>query len=189
MSIQKVVERILSDAEAEAQATVEEAENKAAKLLADVSAYTENARRETEKDVREKTESIFEKRAADARLESAKILLLEKRKTVDAVYALALLRLVGLEKEDCLKLTAALLEKYAEKGDVVFFAENFRYVKEASALPIVEKRGLKIADERLPIDGGMRLVGKVSDKDLSYGALLATDKDANQAELAKELFK
>ena len=48
---------------------------------------------------------------------------------------------------------------------------------------------MKISDTRLDLDGGMRLVGKVSDKDLTYGALLAADKDANQANLAKELFK
>ncbi|MBQ7879060.1 MAG: hypothetical protein IJ317_00260, partial [Clostridia bacterium] len=164
-------------------------ENKAAKRLADASAYAETAQRETEAEVKAKTESIFEKRAADARLESSKILLSEKRKTVDSVYELALLRLVALDKEDCLQLAAMLLEKYAEKDDEVFFAENFKYAKEVSALPIVKSRGLKISDARLPLDGGMRLVGKVSDKDLSYGALLAADKDANQADLAKKLFK
>ena len=189
MSIQKVVERILSDAQAEATALISDAENKAAKRLADASAYAETARQEAETEMRARKESIFEKRAADARLESAKILLFEKRKTVDSVYELALARLVSLEKEDCLQLTSALLEKYAEMGDEVFFAQNFKYGKEVSALPIVKNRELKISDTRLDLDGGMRLVGKVSDKDLTYGALLAADKDANQADLAKELFK
>lgn len=189
MSMQKVVERILSDAQAEAAALISDAENKAAKRLADASAYENAVQAETETDVKVKTDSIFEKRAADARLESSKILLSEKRKTVDSVYELALLRLVALDKEDCLKLATALLEKYAEQGDEVFFAENFKYAKEVSALPVVQKRGLSVSSTRLPLDGGMRLVGKVSDKDLSYGALLTTDKDAHQADLAKELFK
>ncbi len=189
MSMQQVVERILSDANAEADALISNAETAAAKTLADASARAEAHHREVENEVRAKTENIFEKRAADARLESAKILLSEKRKVVDSVYGLALLRLVALEKEDCLKLAASLLEKYAEAGDEVFFAENFKYAEDVARLSVVEKKGLKLSERRLPLDGGMRLVGKVSDKDLSYGALLATDKDEHQAELAKKLFK
>ena len=189
MSTQNIVERILSDAEAEARAIIEEAESKAAQLLAEASNRAEKSRRETENDVREKVESIAEKKAAAARLESAKILLSEKRKVVDAVYALALGRLLSLEKEECIKLFSSLLARYAEEGDEVFFAENFKYAADVSILPVIKEKNLTISEKRLPLDGGMRLVGKVSDKDLSYGALLAADKEENQAELAKKLFK
>ena len=108
---------------------------------------------------------------------------------MDAIYAMALSRLQTLEKEDCLRLTARLLEAYAETGDEIFFAENFAYVEAAAKLPIVGQKSLKIAEERLPIDGGMRLKGAKADKDLSYGALLAADRDENQAALAAKLFK
>ncbi|MBQ8685097.1 MAG: hypothetical protein IJ514_02875 [Clostridia bacterium] len=189
MSMQKVVERILSDAASEAQTTLDEAEAKAARIVAEASSRAEKRRRETEAEVQRKTESVLEKRAADARLESAKILLREKRKTVDGVYALALARLVALDKEDCMRLTTRLLERYAEEGDEVFLSENFKYGAEVETLPVVERKKLKISDTRLRIEGGMRLVGKVSDKDLSYAALLAADKDENQASLAAELFK
>ena len=189
MSIQNIIDKILSDAQAEANATLAAAESQAAKLLAQSTAKAEQQRRDTEREVAEKTQSVLEKRAADARLESAKILLQEKRKAVDSVYALALQRLVALPKEDALKLAATLLEKYAEEGDELFFAENFKYADEVSLLPVVQARKLVLAKDRLPLDGGMKLVGRVSDKDLSFGALLATDKDAYQAKLAKALFK
>lgn len=189
MSTQTIVERILSDAEVEARAIIQEAENKAAQLLAEASAHAEKSRRETENAVRERVESIFEKKNADARLESAKILLREKRKVVDAVYALALGRLLSLEKEECLRLFSALLTQYAEDGDEIFFAENFKYVSDVSILPVIKTKRLKISEEKLPLDGGMRLIGQYSDKDLSYGALLAADKEENQAELAKMLFQ
>ncbi len=189
MSMQNIVDKILSDASAEAQAIVSDAESKAAQLLADASLRAEKLRRETEEEVKKKTESVFEKKAASARLESAKLQLKEKRKAVDTVYAIALDKLISLEKEDCLRLTSSLLEKYAEKGDELFFAENFRYVSEAKLLPIVKEKGLKISKTRLPLDGGMKLVGEISDKDLSYGALLNFDREEHQAELARELFK
>ena len=189
MSVQNIVEKIVFDANAEAQAIVAEAESKSAKLLADSALRAEKLRGETETEVQRKIESIFEKKAADARLESAKLQLKEKRKAVDAVYAFALDRLVSLSKEDTLKLASVLLEKYAEEGDELYFAENFKYADEVKILPIVKAKGLKLAKDRLKLDGGMRLIGKVSDKDLSYGALLATDREAHQADLARELFK
>ena len=189
MSVEKVVERIRFDATAEAQIMVEEAKAKAANLIAEASAYAEKQRMQTEIETQEKTAGIKEKRAADARLEGAKIMLAEKRKVVDSVYALALARLLSLEKAEMLKWTSALLERYAEAGDTVFFAENFKYAEEVVALPVVEKKSLKISLQRLPLDGGMKLVGEKSDKDLSFGALLAADQDASQAQLAKELFK
>ena len=189
MSTQSIVERILSDAEKEAEAIVNAAEKNAAAILAEASSRAEIARRAVEAESKVRAESILEKKSADARLECAKILLKEKRKVLDAVYALALQRLLALDKETCIRLYETLLTEYAETGDTVCFADSFKYEKEVSILPIVEQKGLNISAERLAIAGGMRLIGKVSDKDLSFEALLATDKENFQAELAKSLFK
>lgn len=189
MGTQNIVDKILSDAEAEAKAIVTEAEAKADKILSDASSRAQKARVEMEKEVEKRKESILEKKEADARLECAKIVLREKRKVVDGVYALALARLIALEKEDALKLSNALLQKYAEEGDTLYFAENFRYAEEVSALPVIANRGIKVSLQRLPLDGGMKLEGRISDKDLSFGAILATDREEYQAKLAVELFR
>ena len=189
MGIENIVEKILSDGEAEARSIVEKAEHKAAELLAAVSARSQTIQETTEAETALRVESILEKRAADARLESAKILLREKRDTLDAVYKLALGRLLALGKEDCIKLFTRLLESYAETGDTVYLAKNFAYEKELSILPVVKEKDLRFSTDRIDIDGGMRLVGEKSDKDLSFGALLALDQDENQAAIATELFK
>lgn len=189
MSMQKVVERILSDAQAESEEMLRRAEKKAEEIINEAHLRAEKNRAEVELEVKKKTESIFEKRDSDARLESAKIVLGEKRKTVEGVYALARARLLALEKEDVLRLYSRLLETYAETGDELFFAENFAFASEVERLPVVKQKGLKIAEKRLSIDGGLKLVGKISDKDLSYSALLEADKEENQANLAKQLFK
>ncbi len=189
MSTQRIVERILSDAHAEAQAILEEAKAKAAKIVADASLRAEKARLETEAEVQEKRNSIFEKQAANARLDSAKALLGEKRKVIDLIYTQALGRLQDLSEEDCLKLSNALLEAYAEKGDELCFAKKFPYKAEVAALPIVAERALTIAQDDAAVSGGFVLKGEKSDKDLSYSTLLAVDRDAYQAALAAEIFK
>ena len=189
MSIQKVVDKILFDAKSEANAIVSTAEERSAKMLAESVLRGENARKETEKESLAKRESILEKRAADARLACAKIVLEEKRSVIDAVYALALQKLLALPKEDAVILCENLLCQYAEMGDTVYFAQNFKYAETVETLPVCKEKGLTFAKEKIAIDGGMRLVGKVADKDLSFGALLSADRDEHQAGLAKALFK
>ena len=189
MSTQKIVERILSDAEAEAKVLIEKAEEKAAKLQADASLYAENEQKSAKDEAAKKRETILEKRKADARLDGAKLFLSEKRKVVNAVYDEALSRLMELDKESSLKLIESLLKSYAEQGDELYFARNFAYKKEAVLLPVITEKNLIVAEESMDLDGGVYLKGKTSDKDLSFGALLAADREAYQAELAKELFQ
>ena len=188
MATQNIVEKILSDAQIEAQGIVANAEKRRDEILSKANVIALERRLQAETNAEKHAKFTLEKRLADARLESGKILLKEKRKAVDAVYALALQRLLALEKEDCLALYSALLEKYAEKGDEVFLAKNFAYEQEFRALPIFEKLGLTLAKERIDIEGGMKLVGKLADKELSFSALLTADKDCNQADLARKLF-
>ena len=189
MSKELIRERILSDAADEAQAIERSAKEKGDEIIALAMAKAEKERHETEAEAKEKFDSVQEKRAAAARLESSKIWLAEKRKVIDAIYALALERLVTLEKEQAVLLAERLIEKYAEKDDEIVFAENYKFVAEIALLPIVEKLGLKISKDRIAISGGFILKGLKADKDLSYSALLATDRETYQAELAREIFK
>ena len=189
MSIQNVVDKILLDAKAEASAIVTAAEERSAKLLAESTLRVENTRKEVEEETQKKAGSILEKRAADARLACAKIVLEEKRAVIDAVYALALQKLLALNKEDAVRMCDNLLCRYAETGDTVYFAENFKYTDAIVSLPVCKEKNLQFAKERIAIDGGMRLIGKIADKDLSFGALLSADRDENQASLAAALFK
>ena len=104
------------------------------------------------------------------------------------MYSLALSRLISLDKESWLLLCERLLRAYAEEGDELYFAENFVFVNEVKILPIVAEKKLKISSLRIALDGGFKLVGEKADKDLSYGALLANDREKYQSALAEEIF-
>ena len=182
------MDQILSDARAEAQSIMEEAEKKAAALLAESASRVEELERETEKEMQERRKTILEKRAAAARLDGAKFLLGEKRKVVDAIYDEVLSRMLELREEDCVGIFRRLLACYAEEGDEILFAENFPYAEQISLLPIIKERNLKISAQRIALDGGMRLIGEKSDKDLSFGAILNADREKYQAALAGQLF-
>ena len=188
MSKEEIVGRIISDAEEEAKAIVEAAEEKAAQTVAKAESKAEEARKDAEAEGAHKGKGSFDGKAATARLDGAKIMLGAKRDVIDEVYARALRSLVKLDKESALALAEGLLKSYAEEGDCVTFAKNYPYAEEVALLPVVEEKHLRVSLERVELDGGFILVGRRSDKNLSYGALLSADREERQAEIASQIF-
>ncbi len=92
-------------------------------------------------------------------------------------------------RRESVAVAERLLNAYAEEGDEIVFAENYKFAQDVAKLSVVAEKKLKIALKGANIDGGFILRGEKSDKDLSYGALLALDREAHQAEIAKRLFK
>ena len=188
MSVELITARIISDAEADAKQMIETAEQRAADILEKASKEAEQGRRAVEADVAAKRVDAVEKNSAAARLDSAKLLLREKRKVIDGIYRMALNELLALDKEDALRLAEHLLQEYAEEGDEIVFAENYTYVADVAALPVVKEKKMQVSSQRLPLSGGFTLRGVKSDKDVSYEALLTADREEYQADLAKKLF-
>ncbi len=188
MSDTAIVERIISDAEREARDIIKEAEERAAETVASASERAQRNRQGTEAEIKEKVAAISDGEAASARLDCAKILLGEKRAVIDGVYARALDKLVKLGDAETLRLADKLLKEYADDGDEIVFAENFGCAHDVARLSVVKEKKLKVSPKRAKIDGGFILRGKVCDKDISYGAILAADREENQAQIASELF-
>ena len=189
MSKEAIIERILSDAEAEANAIIAEANARAEETVAQANARAEARKAETQTELAEKSQSIQDGKAAAARLDSAKILLAEKRRVLDVIYARAFEKLLSLSEKESLTLVERLLKENAANGEEIVFARNFAYAEEAAKLSVIKERSLKISSEKADIDGGFLLKGEACDKDLSFGAILSLDREEHQAELAQKLFR
>ena len=61
MSTQSIIDKIISDAKAEAESIVQSAEDKASGIIEKANAQAEQIRKETEESVRAQTHSIKEK--------------------------------------------------------------------------------------------------------------------------------
>ena len=188
MSKEAILERIISDAKTAAAATVAEAEGRAAEIIADAEARAERDRQGTSTIIAERSKAIADGKAATARLDAAKVMLAAKRGVIDEVYARALEKLKALPQKEAVRLAEGLLLSYAEDGDELVFATNFAYKAQVLKLAVVAEKNLKNSGKTADIDGGFILIGKNSDKDLSYGALLALDREERQAEIAAKLF-
>ncbi len=189
MSKQIIVEKILADAQAEAEAIIAEAEQKAKAIEQEAIDTANEKAAQTEQEVSLLVKDILERRAAAARLDGAKMQLAQRRRGIDQLYKKALEALCALSEEQAIALYSNLLEQYAEEGDSVVFAENCKYVKQIAATAVFNKKGLKVSTNVAKIAGGFLLVGAKCDKDVSFEALLAADRDEYQSELAKTLYK
>ena len=188
MGREEIVARVLSDAEKEAERIVAAAKKRAEEIVASAQAEANAEIAEAEKEVMARAKLITDGKAATARLDSRKVLLAEKRRVIDGVYCRALAELRCLGKHDALALSERLLTENAEEGDTIIFSENFSYADEVAALPVVREKKLTVSGERQELSGGFILRGKNADKDLSYGAILAADREEHQAEIAAAVF-
>ena len=188
MSKEGIVERILSDAEDRAQAIVIAAEKRAEEIFAEAIESVARDERGVKVEVAEKCAAIKSGKAAEARLDSAKLLLAQKRRVIDSIYERALAQLKDLNKTEAVKLADSILQEYAEDGDIIAFAPDFKYAQEVSRLAICAEKKLKISLNAEGVNGGFVLRGKTADKDVSYSTLLSADREDNQVEIASAVF-
>ena len=188
MSKEQIVERIHADAHSEAEELIRAATAQADSIVAEAASRAKDLHAETEKEVMERTQRILDGKAATARLDSAKILLAEKRQLLKDIYAQALDDLLALNERDTLALLEQMLLEHAEKGDEIVLCEGFRFAAGVGALPVVKERALTVSKDRAPVKGGCVLRGKTCDKDLSFAALIEADMEEHQAEIAERLF-
>ena len=188
MSKEGIVERILSDAEERAQATIAAAQKRAEEIIAEAKESVERDEKGVKAEVEGKCAAIKSGKEAEARLDSAKILLAQKRKVIDSIYERALEKLKGLKKAEAVAFADKILQDYAEEGDTVAFAPDFKYAQEVSRLDICKEKKLKISLNAEGVDGGFVLLGKSADKDVSYGALLSADREQYEVEIATAIF-
>ena len=187
MNGQSIVDKIIADADKEAAAIISDAENRAENVVAEANAKAERNLLGAKAEAEAKAKSILDGKAASARLDCAKIELAEKRGVLDSVYEMALKKLKELDKKTAVALAGGLLAKYAEDGDEIVFAADYKFVSEVAKLPVVTELKLKFSQDG-GVNGGFILKGESADKDISYAALLAADREENVSALAADIF-
>jgi V/A-type H+-transporting ATPase subunit E len=191
MNAEPVLEKILSDARAEADKIKKEAE---AKLTQE--------RVETDKrleEYRKQTDALAKKAGADAksqvlsavRMELAKENLAEKAKMLDEVFSKAEQQLKTMPDEQYRSLMTKLMADSAQTGDEeVIIDTNEKRIDQSLINEVNSRRksNLKLAGQRENIAGGFILKkGKIKNN-CSLNVLLSRARGELEIELAKQLF-
>ena len=183
----KLAERIVADAQAEAKATLDESGAAVRAILAESEKAVAqqrvelNAKREAEK------ESILGGYRTRAALDGRKSALAKKRDVIDRAFAGAYQAMLALSSDQRKQICARLLRAETEGGETVVPAAKDRAVIE-SILASMPERKLTLAKENASFDGGFLLLANGYEKDCSFASLLQMIRDEEETNVSKLLF-
>lgn len=196
MEAQQVIDKILAEAQAEAEKIKQEADEKVKaeqeKLGEELAEYKKESEALAEKAGKDKKEHIL----SGARMQIAKELLAEKRAIIDEVFAEAQAKVQSLPDEDYRKMMSKLMLEAVETGEEEVVVDiNEKRINQILIEQVNKELGssgkgnLKLADEKQNIGVGFILRRGKINNNVSLPVLLAQGRKELEIELAKMLFK
>jgi len=192
MEAEQVIEKILSDAKAEAEEITGQAKKKLAAEQAKVDAKLAEYRQQAETLAQQAAEDEKSHILAGARMAAAKEYLAEKTKILDEVFERAAKRLGQLPDKEYRDLMARLMAEAAETGDEeVVIGKNEKRIDQSFITQVngkLKKGNLKLAKDKHDLPGGFILRrGKIK-TNVSPAVLLGQARNDLVIELGKTLF-
>ena len=190
--IEKITQRIASDAQAEVDRILGDARDEAGHIAASYRAQADAEAAElaakNEKAAAEREERL----ASAAQMEARKIQLAAKQEMVEKAYIQALDKLCALPEEQYVAILADLLVKASSNGkeEAVFSPEDRERVGEAAVAKANELSGkqLRLSDETQPIRGGFILKDKNVEVNCTFETLVRLQKAETAGAVAQKLF-
>ena len=190
--IEKITQRIASDAQAEVDRILGDAREEAGRIAANYRAQADAEAAElaakNEKAAAEREERLV----SAAQMEARKVQLAAKQEMVEKAYIQALDKLCAMPEEQYVAVLAGLLVKASSNGkeEAVFSPEDRERVGEAAVAKANELYGkqLRLSDETQPIRGGFILKDKNVEVNCTFDTLVRLQKAETAGAVAKKLF-
>ena len=191
---QKLVDRIISDAMADAQATKAQADETCAAILA---GGKEQAAKLAEKNAAQREAAvagILERSRTNAELEARKNLLAERRQVIDEVFAAAYEKMCAMDDATRTAICKRMLLQEADGGESIKAAKADRALIEAllpevnGALAAAGKAPIQAEIQDAEVAYGFVLVGDGYEKDCSFAAILRDARAQEETKVAGILF-
>lgn len=187
---QAIIDKIVGDATAKAEQIAKEAEDKAAAIAKQAAQTADGIIAEGESKKKAAYDTVIANGAVVANLDCKKALLTAKTQLIGGVFDRAAEILRADKKKYC-DLVAKMIAESAEDGDKVRVSKQDEDVLDKAFVDSVAKKckiKLTLDKENAPIKGGVILVGKNYDKNLSLDLELQTLREECEGEVAKVLF-
>ena len=190
--IEKITQRIASQAQAEIDGVLEQARDEAARIIASYRAQAEAEARElnakNEKAAAEREERLM----SSAQMEARKVRLAAKQEMVERTYALALDKLCAMPEEQYVAVLADLLVQASSNGreEAVFSPKDREQVGEKAVAKANALSGkeLRLSAETQPIRGGFILKDKNVEVNCAFETLVRLQREKLEKDVANLLF-
>lgn len=195
MEAQQVIDKIISEAKAQAQQIKNEARQKADAERRALEQELDDFRQETDKQAREAAEDKIERMKARTRMEVRKAFLAAKVALLNDVFAKARTRIREMNDESYRELMANLMVKAVRTGDeeVLVGANDHRIdqnlIKQVNRRLVNGYKGnLNLSNEKADIEAGFILRRGSVLVNASGQVLVEMIRDRIEGEIARELF-
>ena len=183
----KLAERILSDARADAAATLTDADRSAAAIRAEGEKKLTEQRAAFSTRREAAVKSILDGARTRAELDGRKTALKKKRAVIEQAFQKAYDKLLLLGDDARASVCLAMLTSEAEDGETVYPSKRDRAAV-ASAVKTFTKAKLVLADEDAALDSGFLLMGAGYEKNCSFASLMEELRSAEETDVAALLF-
>ena len=190
--IEKITQRIASDAQAEIDRILGDARDEAARITANYRAQADAEAQELD-DKNERAAAEQEERLISAaQMKASRLQLAAKQEMVEKAYIQALDKLCAMPKEQYVDVLAKLLVEASSNGkeEAVFSKEDREQVGKAAVEKANQISGkqLRLSEESLPIRGGFILKDKNVEVNCTFETLVRLQKAETAGAVAKTLF-
>lgn len=190
--IEKITQRIASDAQAEIDRILGDARDEAARITANYRAQADAEAQELA-DKNERAAAEQEERLISAaQMKASRLQLAAKQEMVEKAYIQALDKLCAMPKEQYVDVLAKLLVEASSNGkeEAVFSKEDREQVGKAAVEKANQISGkqLRLSEESLPIRGGFILKDKNVEVNCTFETLVRLQKAETAGAVAKTLF-
>lgn len=188
-SKEAIIGTIMSEAEEKAAKITQKGNEDADKLISDAKAFAEDLNNKLKSEHAFNEAEALRRRKTVAALDAKKLVLKAKQEVLSEVFSRAYDKLCALKKSDYLALVEKLLVLSAEDGDEVVLSDDGVIADgDIKSLDVYKEKNLTVSSEKGDFKGGVKLIGKICDKDLSFRQVLDEKKDSLSAKMAEELF-
>jgi len=197
MTIKDINEKIISDAQIQADKIITQAEDNANNIIKKGEKEADNIKNIILGKNNQEASLKKSKILTEANLEARKTILSEKQKIMEGAFNKAFESILKLEDKDYRNFIKKLILDNIEKGDeTIFIASSDKnkiskdFIEDINkTLEVKDKKGeLKLSTSYLPIQGGVIIgSGKVR-KNISLELLLKKVREESEIEICKYLF-
>ena len=190
--IEKITQRIESDAQAEIDRILGEARDEAARITASYRAQADAEARDLEAKNERAAAEQEERLVNAAQMKARKVQLAAKQEMVEKAYIQALDKLCAMPQEQYVSVLANLLVEASSNGreEAVFSKEDREQVGKAAVEKANQISGkqLRLSEETQPIRGGFILKDKNVEVNCTFETLVRLQKAETAGAVVKTLF-
>ena len=190
--IEKITQRIASDAQAEVDRILGDAREEAARISANYRAQADAEAQELDAKNERAAAEQEERLISAAQMKASRLQLAAKQEMVEKAYIQALDKLCAMPEEQYVAVLAGLLVKASSNGkeEAVFSKEDRERVGKAAVAKANELSGkqLRLSEETQPIRGGFILKDKNVEVNCTFETLVRLQKAETAGAVVKTLF-